>query len=424
MGSVIKVFRARVRENSCERVGRSAPTKFQSKLANMRIGVLTSHPIQYQAPYFRALTKRADLHVFFAHRPTAEQQGSGFGRSFNWDVDLLSGYSYTFLRNKAKNPGTNSFFGCDTPEIKEVIRTGHFDAFIVSGWFLKSYWQAVRACKRNKVPVLVRGDSQLRTPRSRVKRGIKLYGYHLALKQFDGFLTVGQRNREYLLHYGIPEKKLFFAPHFVDNDWFADRAVAEGPHRREIRAQWSANDSTFIALFAGKFIPEKRMSDLVRAVGVLKARGRDITAVLIGAGELEEELRGEAELRRVNIKFEGFKNQTELPAYYCVADAFVLPSSSETWGLAVNEAMACGLPAIVSDAVGCAPDLIDEGCTGFTYPVGDVRALADRLEEIAELKDHRFDFRPYLKDKLAVYSLKSAVDGTVAAVQSFLGAIR
>jgi len=114
----------------------------------MRIGVLTSHPIQYQAPYFRALTKRADLHVFFAHRPTAEQQGSGFGRSFNWDVDLLSGYSYTFLRNKAKNPGTNSFFGCDTPEIKEVIRTGHFDAFIVSGWFLKSYWQAVRACKR------------------------------------------------------------------------------------------------------------------------------------------------------------------------------------------------------------------------------------------------------------------------------------
>lgn len=383
----------------------------------MHIGILTSHPIQYQAPYFRALAGAVELHVYFAHRPTSQQQGIGFGASFEWDIDLLSGYQHTFLQNRAKHVGTKNFFGCDTPKISEIIRTSGFDAFIVSGWFLKSYWQAVRACRRNHVPVLVRGDSQLRTPRSGLKRGMKRYGYRLALQQFDGFLTVGQRNHEYLCHYGVPEEKIFFAPHFVDNDWFATRAGAARSRRHELRAEWGANERTLVALFAGKFIAEKRLSDLVRAVGTLNARGRNVAAVLIGAGESEKDLHNEAEIRRANVKFLGFKNQTQLPGYFCAADAFVLPSISETWGLAVNEAMACGIPAIVSDAVGCAPDLIDEGLTGFTFPVGDIDALAERLEEINRLRQASHDFTDALRKKVAVYSVETALQGTLRATR-------
>jgi glycosyltransferase involved in cell wall biosynthesis len=115
--------------------------------------------------------------------------------------------------------------------------------------------------------------------------------------------------------------------------------------------------------------------------------------------------------------FPGFKNQSELPAYYAAADVLVLPSESETWGLVVNEAMACGLPAIVSDAVGCAPDLIEEGKTGFTYPVGDVDALAGRLAALAEMKLAGHDFAPALAEKMRVYSVEAAVRGTVEAVQ-------
>ena len=104
----------------------------------MRLGILTSHPIQYQAPWFRALAKEVDLEVFFAHRQTAAEQGrAGFGVAFEWDVDLLSGYEHRFLKNVSRNPGVNHFAGCDTPQLREVIRAGKFDAFIVSGWVCK-----------------------------------------------------------------------------------------------------------------------------------------------------------------------------------------------------------------------------------------------------------------------------------------------
>src|ERR1017187_3636209 len=119
----------------------------------MRLGILTSHPIQYQAPWFRGLTREVDLEVFFACQPNAVQQGDGFGKAFDWDVDLLSGYRSRFLQNRAKIASCSRFGGCDTPEIKSQIRDGHFDAFIVCGWHLKCYWQAVRACHSACVPV-------------------------------------------------------------------------------------------------------------------------------------------------------------------------------------------------------------------------------------------------------------------------------
>src|SRR5438094_5190285 len=168
----------------------------------MHLGILTSHPIQYQAPYFRSLATEVDVNVYFAHCPNSQQQGTGFGRAFKWDVDLLSGYRHKFLHNVSRNPGSNSFGGCDTPEIAEIIAREQFDAFIMSGWYLKSYWQAVKACRKTRVPVLVRGDSQLHTPRSALKRCYKEVVHRIGLRQFDAFLTVGKRNREYLRHYG------------------------------------------------------------------------------------------------------------------------------------------------------------------------------------------------------------------------------
>jgi len=118
-----------------------------------RIGFLVSHPIQYYAPIFRELARRCDLTVFFAHRQDAAGQGkAGYGVAFDWDVDLLSGYESRFLKNVARVPSTQTFAGCNTPEIAEEISAGRFDAFVVPGWSLRSYWQAVRACRRAHVP--------------------------------------------------------------------------------------------------------------------------------------------------------------------------------------------------------------------------------------------------------------------------------
>lgn len=399
----------------------------------MRLGIITSHPIQYQAPWFRALALEADVKVFFAHRQTAEEQGkAGFGVAFEWDVDLLSGYEHQYLKNVSPTPGTGTFAGCDTPEISGIIgattKDGRksFDAFIVNGWQLKCYRQAAKACRAAGVPVVVRGDSQLQSPRPWFKRLAMEFTHRWLLKKYDGFLTVGQRNREYLEHFGATKDQIFFVPHFVDGEWFSTRADEGRTRRVELREGWGAGEDDFVALFVGKFQDKKRPLDFIRALRVLKEQppakfGSRIIAVFVGSGELENRLRAEVGDFNLNVHFAGFKNQSELPPYYAAADGLVLPSDGgETWGLVVNEAMACGLPAIVSDAVGCGPDLIEDGRTGFAFPMSDVAALAGRIAELAELRAAGRDFSPALVEKLRSYSIATAVDGTLRGISEIL----
>ena len=390
----------------------------------MRLGILTSHPIQYQAPLFRALAARMDVQVYFAHRQTPSQQAAaGFGVAFDWDVDLLSGYSHEFLRNRAVEPGVDRFFGCDTPEIAERIRRERFDAFFVTGWNLRSYWQAIAACRLAGTPVLVRGDSQLHTRRSSVQRLRNEVTHRAMLRAFDGFLVVGQRHREYLRHYGVPDRRMFDAPHFVDNATFRTRALAAASTRAAVRAELGFSADAPIALFAGKLVSRKRPLDLVRAAARLSSRGREVGVLVVGSGPLEGELRDLAATTSVPAAFAGFKNQSDIPAYYAVADVLVLPSDDETWGLVVNEAMASGLPAVVSDAVGCSPDLVTEGLTGACFRARDVDSLADALERALPLR-RSSRTQDALAARMARYSVETAASGIEDATRQLSRAPR
>jgi glycosyltransferase involved in cell wall biosynthesis len=348
-----------------------------------------------------------------------EQADAGFGVPFDWDVDLLVGYRHVFLRNVSASPSVNEFRGCDTPEIAEIIQRERFDAFIVNGWYLKSFLQAARACRHAGIPVFIRGDSQLGMSQSLLKQVVKQVTHRLLLRRFDGFFYVGQRNAAYLEHYGARRDRMFFVPHFIDTASFAGRAAEALPRREEIRRSWGASSQSIVALFVGKLIEKKRPGDLLRAVAT--CTGQDTIAVFVGSGELENDLRNAAKRLGVNAVFEGFKNQSELPLHYVSADVLVLPSNGdETWGLVVNEAMACGLPAIVSKAVGCEPDMIEEDRTGFSFPLGDTKALTERLGRIEEKKRSGHDWQPALRTKLATYSLETAVSGTMRAITALV----
>ena len=376
---------------------------------SLRIGFLVSHPIQYYAPIFRELAKGCDLTVFFAHRQTAQGQAkAGYGVAFEWDVDLLSGYRSQYLTNVARQPSTELFAGCDTPGVADEIAKGGFDAFIVPGWGLRSYLQAVRACRRNKVPVLVRGDSQLASQRGGALRLAKALIFPRFLRRFDGFLYVGQRNREYLEHYGVRSDRLFFSPHCVDNDAFGKASAAA----RSARSAGDARVRRPRMLFVGKLVDSKRPLDLLRAAAVLHGLGRPVEVAFAGAGAAEAALKKAAAAARVDATFHGFVNQSELPAFYGAADVIVLPSV-ETWGLVVNEAMASGVPAVVSDAVGCGPDLIEQGRTGATFPVDDIPALARAVEQV--LAFDPAGTRDALAARMAVYSPKRTAQGIIEA---------
>lgn len=391
-------------------------------MSGRHLAVVTSHPIQYQAPWFRALAKHIDLEVFFCHRQDAAgQAAAGFGVEFEWDVPLLDGYKFTWLTNRSPKPDVSRFAGCDTPEIADRLRDGRFDACIVSGWYLKSYVQAIRACRTHRIKLMSRGDSQLGTARSALWTIAKYLPYRWLLGSIDAHLFVGQANREYLKHYGVDDSRLFFTPHFVDNDFFAERAVAARDRREPdaIRRSLGLSLSSTVFAFAGKLIEKKRPLDFVRALSLARAAGHDVAGLVIGSGPLDADVRALVESLGVPVGFAGFRNQSELPAYFSAADALVLPSDAgETWGLVVNEAMACGLPACVSTSAGCSRDLIDEGRTGYVFPVGDVALLAGAIGRlITTLADKRAAVQHAVRQRIAKYSCDAAVEGTLAALE-------
>ena len=409
----------------CIEVG-SSMAKPSLPIKPYRLSVLVSHPIQYLAPWFQHLARIFDLEVLYAHRQDAAGQGAaGFGVSFEWDVPLLEGYRYRWLKNVSRNPGLQTFWGCDTPELYDLIRPENYDALLVPGWNRKSFIQGICAAWQNKVPVLARGDSQLRTNRSTVKRALKFLPYRCFLPRINAHLYVGKRNREYLRHYGVREEQLFFSPHFVDNEFFAARAqeARSSGAMRTVRDRFEIPQDAYVALFVGKFISKKRPADFVRAtLRAAKAR-QNFHALLVGDGPLRQQVKSEAIGSRAQIHFAGFQNQTELPAFYAAADVLVLTSdSSETWGLVVNEAMACGVPAIVSNAVGCAPDLILDRQTGFTFDCGDIDLLTQQILQCVDLKENGHDWTRCLKDKINRHSIACGVEGTVAAVEKVSGA--
>ena len=393
--------------------------------SRLRLAIVASHPVQYQAPWFRELAAHTDLTVFFCHAQDRNgQRGAGYSEGFEWDIPLLDGYKSVWLRNVAPQPGVFSFSGCDTPEVGQRLAEGRFDAAIVSGWYLKSYLQAIRACRQQRVPVFLRGDSQLKTARSLLKRVAKAFAYRILLNAVDGHLYVGESNREYLRHYGVPEARLFFVPHLVDDRWFAAQAAnarARGAAAAQ-RAEFALGKDTAVALFVGRLVASKRPLDFVDAVAGA-SRDRNIAGVIAGSGPLESELRERITALGAPVQLVGFVNQSALPALYASAQMLVLPSdASETWGLVVNEAMACGIPAVVSDAVGCARDVI-EPSTGRTYPVGDVTALAAAICQLADRLERAPDeIVQALSAKTAAYSAGAAAERTLTAIEQVLNA--
>jgi glycosyltransferase involved in cell wall biosynthesis len=378
----------------------------------MKLAIVASHPVQYYAPLFRTLARQLDLTVFYGHRDTNEDQArAGFGVGFAWDVDLLSGYEYVFLENTASNPGLGRFGGVDTPEIDARLRNGGFDGLLLLGWYLKSFIQALVAAKRAGIPVMVRGDSQLGTPRSSIKTLMKTAVYPLFLRQFDAALVVGERNRAYWRHYGYPDARMFDSPHCIDNAWFAERATPVA--RAAVRDRFAIPSETRIALFAGKLLEFKRPGDFIASVAAARARGVPVEAMIAGSGSLESEVRAQALTLGVPLHMLGFCNQSEMPGAYAAADVLVLPSTGrETWGLVANEALACGCPVILSDAVGSAPDLATDPRVGQTFPLGDADACGQRIAAMLA----RPRERQAIADISARYSLAAGAEGVIRAL--------
>lgn len=365
-----------------------------------KIGVIVTHPIQYFNEIFIELSKRYKLVVFYAHQQIPEDEiDTPLGIPFKWSDNLLVGYNFLFLKNKAKNKNVNNFFGCNNPQIFKEISQGEFDFFIVSGWHSFAYIQTIIACKLNSVPVYIRTDSTLNQPRSLIKKIFKIIFYPALMKIPTGFLYVGERSKLFLLKYKVKTEKLFFFPHSANsNNFYLEKKIKKNNQK--------LNDITLKVLSVSALIKLKKVDDVIKACKKLSELGYKVELNIVGSGDMQKELMELSESLNLKVKFNSFVNQNKLRDYYVSSDVLVLASSSESWGMVVNEAMQCGLPAVVSDSVGCGPDLIKEN-TGRIFRTGDVSDCAHQIIEV--IKSNKVNSNNILQH-IEKFSVNSSID--------------
>lgn len=356
-----------------------------------KIAVITSHPIQYQSPLFRAISQQSDidLTVYFGcdYGSNPKKVHPGFGKAFAWDIPLLDGYKHVFLKNSKADIGVNDW-RLDGPELKSHFESNQYDAVILFGWNKVLFWQAIWWAKKYNISLILRAESNLKHIQSWLTKWIKKVLFPILFKQFKAFMSIGSHNSELYLHYGVQKTAIHDAPYCVDNDFFAEGASKSAIKARQLRLSLGIPESDTVFLFMAKFVDRKRPLDLI-AAAVKNRECRNFHVILVGGGELMEACQSAITTNQLdNVHLVGFINQTELPTYYAAADVFVLPSHYETWGLVLNEAMACGLPGIVSDTCGATQDMIIEGETGYSYPMGDVQQLAKLMMLMAENSDN------------------------------------
>ncbi|MEQ8381965.1 MAG: glycosyltransferase family 4 protein [Coleofasciculus sp. A1-SPW-01] len=346
-----------------------------------KLAIITSHPIQYYAPFFRNIASVADFSfkVFYLWNFGVTQQVDvGFKQRIQWDIPLLSGYDYEFVPNISPNPGTSHFWGLQNPSLFNQVRVYNPDAVLLMNYNYASLYNFIWRWNCRKAPLLFRGDSHRLLPITGAKQWLRRKFITLIYRRFSACLYVGQANYHYFRYHDVPPENLFFAPHAIDNDRFFSQAEEASRQAKLWQQELGIPENHSVILFAGKFISVKRPLDLLQAF--LQAHLSQISLLFVGTGSLEKELRSHA-ANHSHIHFAPFQNQTLMPRTYAIADLLVLPSYSETWGLVINEAMCMSRAAIASTHVGCASDLIQPYRNGLIFPAGDVSALATCLQE-------------------------------------------
>lgn len=384
--------------------------------AMKKLAIITSHPIQYYAPWFRYLTAHSELRIrvfylwdFGVHK----QIDPGFQQAIEWDIPLLEGYEFEFVPNISDRPGTQNFWGLRNPSLIPQVRQYQPDAVLLMNYNYASLYHFLWYWRDS--PILFRGDSHRLMLDRGLQPWLKQRWISQIFRRFAACLYVGQANYQYFRSHGVPKDRLFFSPHAIDNDRFFNQATPAATQANAWKQELGIPANHAVILFAGKLIPKKRPMDLLQAF--LQAKLSNVSLLFVGQGELEGALRSQA-ASHPHIYFAPFQNQSQMPRAYAIADLVVLPSygSSETWGLAINEAMCLAKPVLVSDHVGCAADLVRPHQNGLIFPAGDVSALVESLQIAFADRDRLVTWGQTSQDLINHYSYAKTTRGLCKAM--------
>ncbi|HZB94241.1 MAG TPA: glycosyltransferase family 4 protein [Stellaceae bacterium] len=393
-----------------------------------RLAFLSSHPVQYHVPLLRLIAAQPDIELKVFYQSEGALHGhldTGFKQIVRWDIPLLDGYEYEFLPAigrrdliSAQRPASYGLFS--------RLRRGRFDALLVNGYARWVNWQAMIAARAVGTKVLVRDEATAdSTARPLSRRIANQFFFSLLSSVADAFLAVGTANREYYLANGVRRDRIFMLPYAVDIDFFAKRAQEAAPRREQFRAELGLEPGRAIILYASKYERRKRPDDLLRAYERL-CRDPGVRSppylLFVGAGEMEAELQQAVrEKGLADVRFLGFRNQTELPALFDLAEVLVLPSVHEAWGTIVQEAIAAGSAVIAAHQVGCTRDIVRQGVNGFFFTAGDIDALTAALREIVVSPERARAMGAASRDIIARWSFREDIDGLRKALSVLCG---
>jgi glycosyltransferase involved in cell wall biosynthesis len=396
------------------------------------LGYVVSHPIQYQAPLFRQLARSeaVDFVALFGCDYGLEPSfDPAFGKTVDFGVPLLEGYTSRFLPQAARHPNVERFWGLRFRCARTLPRRLP-DIVVLHGWRTAMMWQAAVRCALGGIPYFLRAETpawsvpEAPQERSSLKQHIRRLAVRSLIEHAARLLALGKANERFYLGMGSSRAKIARVPYVVDNAAVAASAREGANRRNAIRERLGIRVDAVVLVGVGKLMPRKRPLDIVRAMAALPA---DVHLVWIGSGSVERAVRGEAQqlglANRVHLL--GFLSSPDAWSLLGIADLFVCPSEAEPWGLVINEAVAAGLPVLVSDQCGAAEDLVVPDRTGEIIPMGNVTAWASALRRWTgriQAGDH--GDREAMHRISAGHSLEAAADAVERAALSVLGAVK
>lgn len=395
---------------------------------SIRLAYLVSHPIQYQAPLLRRISEERDidLTVFFGSDFSVRgYKDEGFGVGVAWDIPLLEGYKHLFLPAIRDNGRVSVAAPLNRGIFDRLRGTGaepSFDVLWVHGYATVNAMHGMLVAKALGIPVLLRAESWLKDrSRSNAKLALKRRFFDGLKSLVDGVLPIGTLNAEYWRYYFGSDVPQFLMPYAVDNRYFAQRSVEAADRRSGLMQEFGLEAGRPVILFASKLQTRKRCADLIEAYARLVGTGDCVAStpylLIVGDGEERGRLETQVKERALDsVRFCGFRNQSELPSFFDLASVFVLPSEHEPWGLIVNEVMNAGRAVIVSDDVGCQPDLITDGVEGCVFPVGDIDGLRRALGRVLASPETVLEMGRRAKERIASWDFEADVRGLRSAI--------
>lgn len=294
--------------------------------------------------------------------------------------------STEYLWETSSNPSSLKIETLGSQAIEEVLERVRPILVAIPGWSSRTAMAACRWCVGRRIPVIIMADStRIDAPRKFHTEFVKSRYVRLA----SAALVAGSRHQAYLAELGMPVESIVQGYDVVDNAHFLNGASEARRNAATIREHLGLPSRYFLA--SNRFVEKKNLFRLLEAYADyrLKVGSGAWSLVLLGDGPLRQKLLDRIAELGINphVKLPGFVQYGDLPKYYGLASAFVHASTVEQWGLVVNEAMASGLPVVVSERCGCAPDLVFNARNGWTFDPFDVKQLAQCMARLTQLPE-------------------------------------